>query len=154
MTQMSKYLLQIIATAIVCSIACAVGAKGKFSTSLRMLSGVILLISIVKSAMPVLQLDSFHLDMHAITQQADEITARGSAAADAFEEKIISENISAYIEEKVGMFDADICVDTTVLGGVPVAITISGHAIPYTRSQIISWIETELGIEREAVNWP
>ena len=153
MAQVGKYLLQIVATAILCSIACTAGAKGSFAPSLRMLSGMIMLLSILKPVIP-LQFDSISFDMRTITQEADKIVEQGSAAASVFAEMTISERISGVIADKAGTFGTTVSVETIVKDGVPVEVFISGPVLPYTRSQIIAWIERELRIEREAVNWP
>ena len=152
MSEIGKYLLKIVAVAMICSIACAIGAKGRFSASIRMLSGLIIIISIVRPVLP-LQLKDFSFDLESITQNGNDIIEQGSAAAESFASQIISEKINAYIETKAQALGADVRVDTILSGGMPAEIMLSGQALPYIRSQLLTWIESEIGVERKAVHW-
>ena len=67
--------------------------------------------------------------------------------------EIISEKISAYIEDKATQFGADLQAETVVCDGVPMKIDLYGAASTYVRTQISSWIEKEIGIESGDVYW-
>ena len=152
MAPLREYLLTIVAASMLCSIACALCGKSSLSSSMRMLTGLIMTVCIIKPVLP-LQLEAQNFDISEITARGGDIVSQGNADAQAFASAIISDRISAYIEEKAAKLGADIEADTVLAEGIPAEINISGSALPYIRTQMIAWIEKEIGIKREAVYW-
>ena len=147
-----KYLLQIIAAAVLCSMAGSLCAKSHFASAVRIITGIIMLLSILQ---PVC---SFHIDnwqfgLDDLGALRDEIVSAGSMQAEAFTAEIISEKISAYIEDKATQFGADLQAETVVCDGIPMKIDLYGTASTYVRKQISSWREKEIGIESGDVYW-
>lgn len=137
---------------MLCSIAKAICEKGQFASVIRLLTGVILIVSILKPVLP-LDLQAIDFDFRDLIAEKEEIIQQGTMYASASSAGIISERINAYVAEKAAQYGADVQVDTVICDGIPTEISLDGIASPYAKSQIVSWIEQEIGIGREAVNW-
>ena len=147
-----KYLLQIIAAAVLCSMAGSLCAKSHFASAVRMLTGIIMLLSILQPVFSF-RIDNWRFELEDLAALRDEIVSEGSMQAEAFAAGIISEKINAYVEDKATEFGADLQAETIVSDGVPMKINLYGAASAYARTQISSWIEKEIGIESGDVNW-
>ncbi len=152
MDEIRIYLLRIIAAAILCSVVTSLCNASKFSSLIRMILGIVMAISVLQ---PILNIDVSRLSMNiqSITDGGETIITQGRETAQRALSAIVSEGIGEYIEEKARQLGADIAVHVDVKDGAPVGVFLEGDASPYIRSQLSAWILTEIGLEKEALNW-
>ena len=152
MESVAQYLLGVVATAILCSVIGCLCDKSAFTSVMGMIIGVVMLLAVFKPLIN-LRFADLTLDYPFVSMQGEEIIAYSSDLAQKEISKRISEKLNAYIEEKASCWGADIEAQTDIKNSVPDSITIIGEVSPYVRAQLASWIESEIGIGREAVLW-
>lgn len=152
MDEIRNYLLQIVATAILCGILRSLSVTSRFSSAIGMMLGIVMTITLMR---PILNIDTnrLSLEMLALTDEGDAIIAQGSDAAQIAFSGAVSEQTANYIRNKALQLGAEIAVEVEVNEGIPVGVTIEGAISPYARSQLSSWLVSEIGIRREAQNW-
>ena len=152
MEDIGRYLLQIVAAATLCSIVCSLCDKSAFISAVRMIAGVIMVITV---AQPILKLriDGLDIPIEEIRNQGNAYIAQGQADSETAAATIISNRLSEYIEDKASRWGADVTVNVSMCGHVPDEITITGDVSPYVRAQLSAWITAEMGVGEDAQNW-
>lgn len=152
MEQIGRYLLQIVAAAILCGIIGNLCNSSAFDSLIRLILGAVMLLAVTK---PIRNHQFFDIDFDfdAITAHGEQIIAQGENSAKNAMSQIISEKVNTYVENKASCWGADVQVQTAIKNGIPDTITISGEVSPYVRTQLASWIEAEIGIKGEALDW-
>lgn len=155
-TDISKYLLSVIAAAILCGIATSLlGQKGALGTAVKFLAGIYMTLTVI-APWGQLRMEELNQWKEQITVDAEQITLSGqNAARDAMAESIIA-NTQAYILEKAETLGADLTVEVMLDDSpipVPDGVRIRGNISPYNREKLGSIIERDLGIPTEAQTW-
>ena len=152
MDEIRNYLLQIVATAILCGILRSLSVTSRLSSAIGMMLGIAMTITLMD---PILNWDTsgLSLEMLALADDGDAIITQGSDAAQTAFADLVSEQTGSYIRNKALQLGAEITVEVEVKDGIPVSVTIEGAISPYARSQLSSWLVSEIGIKREAQTW-
>ena len=156
MDSIRGYLLSIACAAIICTIASAiVGKKGANASIVRLISGVIMLLTLISPLVKVRILDftDYATD---ISNQADAVVAQGENSALSELSAIIKAQTEAYILDKAVSLKLDIKVEVTLDGGkppMPNAVKLSGSASPYAKEMLSNFIANDLAIPKEAQQW-
>ncbi len=150
------YLLRICLCAIVCAVAYRLlGSKGAIGAVVKMVGGVFLLMCLL-SPFADIRIDSLSGWTDAFREEASLVVFDGEKNAKDQLHAIILEKTQAYILDKAYRLHADLTVSVTLSQEelpVPTAVALSGSISPYAKSQLSSWLVSELGIPLEAQTW-
>lgn len=156
MEGLREYILSIIATAVICSIAtCLLGSKGTAASVAKMLTGIILVIAVVRP-LADLRFDSWEIWNAEINRAAADAARDGEEMAYAEVADIIKTNLEAYILDKAEAMNADLAVEVMLDDASipqPDFVRISGSISPYAKQKLSQIIEDELAIAKENQLW-
>ena len=152
MEVLGKYLLQIVAAAILCGILSSLCERSAYMPVMRMILGVVMLICVLQ---PILKLRFRDISMqfNEIAVASDGFVAEGQEMASAAASAIISDSVNTYIENKAAALGAEVTASVYVKEGIPGSVIIIGDVSPYVRSQLSAWIVAEIGIGKEEQKW-
>ena len=148
-----RYLLSISASAIICGIAkVTADDKSASGAMIRLIAGLIMAFTVIA---PVVDIDFSNLPAlpTQISREADAASALGEEMADREIKSIITNELEAYILDKVASVGADIEVDLRLDDRRPIGVTIRGDVLPASRQRLQRILETELGIAKENQQW-
>lgn len=156
MEQLSRYILSVIAAAMITAILTGIlDKKGSAGTLVRLIGGLFLAFCIVQPLA--------NFDWSALTAFAEGFSADGEAAAaqgeilaDEEYRSIIKSRVEAYILDKAETYQAELTVEVTLSDQdvpVPAAARLQGSISPYAKSQLQQMMEEELGISKEDQLW-
>ena len=150
------YLLQILSSALICSILTRLmGNKGLLTEAVKLLAGIYMAISVLGPWLHLPKWDFTGLSGE-ITANADAITDSGKNSAYQAMADIIKAQTEAYILDKANALGASLTVEVSLTGGsvpYPHMVTLSGSISPYGKSVLITYISENLGISREDQTW-
>lgn len=151
---MGGYLIQVIAAGILCCIVRQLlGNKGAVANAVKLLSGVFMALVIVA---PIL-----NIRIDAVLDDLDQFKTDGLCAATDGENsskdamaKIIIDKTQAYILDKANSLGAEVTVEIELTDErIPCAVTVTGKISPYDKQALSKYMESELGIRKEAQRW-
>ncbi len=155
MADLRAYILSVTAAAMICSILSGLLHDGSTKLLIRFILGMFLTLAVIRPFTNIhlsqLEVGSAQIDM--LSQEAVD---RGEKMAHAAWEAIIKERTEAYILKKADQLNADVQAEVTVSGDgipVPVAASIQGTWTPYVRDQLQLFLDSELGIPKENLQW-
>lgn len=156
METLRKYILSVVAAAILHAVVQSLVDKhGTSAALLRLIGGLFLTFTIIA---PIADVD-FHtlFDIHlAYTSQGTAIAAHGKQIAQDELVKLIKEDCEAYILDKAMSLCTPLQVEVCVAQGnppVPSSVQLNGSISPYVKNTLKHWIEDELGIPQENQLW-
>lgn len=156
MDSLVKYIIQIAAAAILCTVVKTIlpdtNTSGKL---LCVIAGVFLIITVLSPVLK-LKLDEYGEIFSDFTVSAKEITESGQIMANEAMADIIKSNTEAYIfsEAKKLNLDVDVEVMTDLSNPpVPCSITIRGNVSPYGKNRLCDIIQQQLGVPEENMKW-
>lgn len=155
METLREYAISIIVTTLICSVVSSLLQNSAAKGIVRMLSGIILTISIVA---PLWKLELSFPDGFEtmVLDAADAASAAGENISREALRNIIKEDTEAYIQDKAAGLDADITAEVILNNGdppIPEKAVISGHISPYAKQQLQEILQTQLGIAKESLEW-
>ncbi len=146
------YLLRIIAAAFICSIINTLSGKTAHKNVMQFLSAMALLV-VVLGPLSKFQITDADWEMNDLFQESKTAVDEGTRTVEKATAAIITEKTSAYIVEKAAAHGAEVQATVQLDGTIPRTVEIAGQVSPYVQSILSAWIESELGISREAQNW-
>lgn len=155
MADLRTYLLAVSGVALLCGIAGRfLGKKGSGACA-KLVVSVFLLYTVLK---PLGNLNTnlfadISFDVSAAAQAA---VSRGEEQSQKAMAQVIMEQTEAYILEKAAEHHVTLQVKVELTKDAlptPVAVEISGTVAPYTKLQLQTWIEQQLGISKENQQW-
>ena len=156
MDGIKNYLLSIICAAVVCAfISMIAGNRGTISSVLKLLSGILMAITIV-APLKNLEIPDTGILSGNLHTEAGYWIEEGTNYADNQRRTHISNATKAYILEKAASIGLAPEVEIALTEGEnpkPWAVTICCDAAPYTRIQLSEFIESQLGIPKERQTW-
>ena len=156
MDSLGKYLLGILAGALICGIAMElVGKKCAHAPLIRLICGVFMILCVVS---PLLDIRIGPLSdlTGQIQQEAEAVTQDGKNMAQDYYRSVITQRTQAYILDKAISLGADIEAEIELKEdetSVPKSVTIRGRISPYAKGLLSKWMENELGIATEEQTW-
>lgn len=156
MSGIREYLLSVTASAIVCGIINSICAKkGSAAKLVKLLAGIFMTFSVLQ---PVLNLPINSRDvLYDVSEvQVDDMVTFGQESAQAAQKEIIKNQAEAYIMDKAEQLNCNLEISVILQKQSPFApdrVRIKGKFSPYVRSQLSSWIESNIGISEEDQSW-
>ena len=151
-----EYLLQLLATAIICALVIRiVPGDGTIAVVSKLLCSIFLVICAVK---PIPQLKISVVDEFGsgLMDEAKDIAADGKKTVRDIMVESISGQTEAYILEKAKEMDVDLAVQVEVSEDdipVPISVSLSGKISPYAKNRLSDTITRDLGIDKEHQIW-
>ena len=156
MGAISKYLLSVIATAIICSVIISFADKKSGSgTMIRMLCGLFLSITMIY---PLVDLKAKDIASYFNTIEiaSDDVVTDGKIAANEAVSALIKEQTESYILDKASSLGLSLTVSVCVEGDdipSPVSVTLQGNASAYLKQKLSNLIQEDLAIPKERQKW-
>lgn len=151
-----KYIIQIAAAAILCTIVKTILPDANISGKLlRVIAGVFMIVTVLSPVLK-LKLDGYGEFFTDFTVAAREITESGQIMANEAMADIIKSDTEAYIfsEAKKLNLDVDVEVMTDQSNPpVPCFVTIVGNVSPYGKNRLSDIIQQQLGVPEENMQW-
>lgn len=156
MHEIHKYLLTIIAAAIVCSIANHLVGDKKISGRItKVISGILIIITVV-SPLQDFRIGDLGNYLNDHRRLASDTAQGGVKMAKAAVADIIKEKTEAYILDEADKMDLDISVEVKLSDTdppTPDQIIIIGTVSPYKKTLLSQYISVNLDIPREKQQW-
>lgn len=153
MADLRTYILSVTAAAMLCSVLSGLLHDGSTKLLIRFILGMFLTLAVIRPFANI-RLDQLEVDPSQIDGFAQEAADRGEKMAREAWDAIIKQRTEAYILEKADQLDADIRAEVTVSGeGIPVGATLHGTWTPDARHQLQLFLDRELGIPKENLQW-
>lgn len=156
MDSLGKYLLGILAGALICGIAMElVGKKSGNGPLIRLLCGVFMMLCVISPLLDV-RIGPLSDLTGQIQQEADAITQDGKNLAQDYYRSVITQRTQAYILDKAVSLGADIEAEIVLSEddlSAPESVTLRGRISPYAKGLLSNWLESELGIASEEQTW-
>ena len=153
MTEVKQYVLSLAASAMLCGALLSISPEGTVRQLLRLLSGLLLTICVLRPVVGV----ELPLEFPAPElSEAEAVTAQGEKAAYEAIAGIIKRESEAYILDKAAELGAQVEVEIRLEKGelpVPCAAVIRGQVSPYARGRLEEYLSSELGITKEYQQW-
>lgn len=153
---MGQYIISVVAIAVIISISqTLVQEKTVFGSIFKLITGLILTISIVSPWLKVRMTDFQDLMDHAQID-ASVFVQEGQYAYQSEMNKLIIDQTQAYIMDKAVSLGMSICVEVVLADQtIPSidSIKIVGNASPYAKQRMIQIIQEDVGISQEQVVW-
>ena len=155
MEGLRQYVLSVTAAAMICGVLSTLVNDGNTKTLIRFIFGLFLTLAVVRpfAGAGFAQLKEMELPLE---MQYGDAAVLGEEMARTALADIIKERAEAYILDKAAQMDADIQAEVTVGSGdppLPVAASIFGNLTSDVRSQLQLFLDEELGIPKENLQW-
>ena len=153
MDSLREYVLGIVAAALLCGILIRLPQNSGSKDIIRMLCGVFMTIALT---LPIVGRKGIRWEfiLPEIEQQAQDISAEGTAAAENTRREFIKQRVQAYILSRAEELETEIQAEVTLGENcIPVSVTIAGSISPQNRSRLSQVIASELGIPKEQQEW-
>lgn len=153
MEALRQYVLSVVAAAMVCGIVTGLFPSGGGKQVVKLICGLFLAYTVLVpiSGGSFSQMLDFPLGFG---DEAAEAAAVGENLALDSMANIIKSETEAYILDKAAGLQAEVTVEVSLNEeNVPNSVTVSGAVSPYTRRQLQTIIESDLGIAKENQKW-
>ena len=154
MEWITRYLMSVIAAAILCAAAKSfLSSKGTASAMVKMMCGLFLAITMIA---PWNGVDWNVLRVNQDELEGIEAIEAGANYSQSAIEDLVRENIKAHILDKAAYLEMSIDVQVDVgaqYPPIPEKITITGAVSPYAKKVLSKYIESELGVPEEKQIW-
>lgn len=156
MEMISRYILSVIAAAMILGILKGVlSEKSGASALIRLIGGIFLAFVVIS---PVAKLDfSDPADFwENFSSMGTDAATDGEQIADKEYRSIIKSSTEAYILDKAKTYQAELAVEVSLSDAeipVPAAVRLQGDISPYGKIQMQRMMENDLGIAKENQQW-
>lgn len=148
----------IAGAALICAAAGALTPKGRVKGVLKMVCGLVLILSILQPLVGS-DLGSMSLDISEYRRQAEEITGSAAQKENGLSRAIIEEELNAYILDKAAGLQIPLQAVSVVMKWgegdcwYPHEVSLTGVLPLREKERLTAEIEAELGIPRERQYW-
>lgn len=153
---MSRYLIGIVAAALMCAILQKLlGEKGTVGLIGNLLSGVFLVLTLL-TPLRTLRIQDPGSFTQTYIQEAQQVTADGADQARESMINGIKKRTEAYILDKAAGMDVDLSVEVILDESqipLPEFVQLTGAVSPYAKQRLTTIIEEDLGIDKEHQRW-
>ena len=153
MDGLREYAISVVAAAMLCGVLIRLTQNSGNKEIIRIMCGVFMMIILIQPA--VSKKDTlWESILPEIDQQAEDISAEGTAMADNIRKEFIKQRVESYILCRAEAMEAEIQAEV-ILGEdcVPVSVIVTGSISPLNRSKLTQVISSELGIPKERQKW-
>lgn len=154
MGSIGEYLIGVIAAAVLCGIVTMMtNSKGTVSLALRLVSGLLMLLVVVRPWMSI-SLNGFIGLTDKITSDGTDIMQSGQMMAENAYRVSIIQQTQAYIEDEAKKLGCDLTVEVFLSEeSIPVQVKLSGNLSPFARRTLSNLLSERLGIKQEDQIW-
>jgi hypothetical protein len=156
MEDVHSYIIRLIATAMICWLACAMQKKDSTIAAIsKLLCGVFMAITVI-SPLISFKLPNYQTFTQHYLTEAEDAAAFGQSITGGAMAEIIKQRCTTYILDKAQEFGAELTVEvrlTDDLIPVPIGVSLEGEISPYARLRLGELIANQLGIKEEAQYW-
>lgn len=156
MSKISQYLLSIICTALLLSIANnLLDAKGALGAAIKLLTGLVLT-SVIIAPWSDIRLDTLQSIFTDMQVHASTVVQEGNNIAQFEISALIKERTEAYILDKARSLGLDVAAEVMYDESMPQSIhtvRIVGDASPYARQRLKQTICDDLAVAEENIIW-
>lgn len=156
MSGLSKYLISVVVSALICGILTGlVDKKNKQYPLIRLLGGILLSLTVIKPLANI-QIDDIALYSRSLSLDAQHAVSYGEALAAEQKNEIIKKKLETYILDKAASLGASLEVSVTLStegSCLPEKVTLSGDAAPLCKARLTKIIAEDLGIAEEDQTW-
>ena len=148
-----RYVICVVAAALLSGILTRLTQKCSSGEIVRMLCGIFMTIVLIHPIVGKKEM-IWEPELQGLGKQAEAISREGIAEAESIRKEFIKQRVEAYISNRAETIGADIQASVS-LGEdcVPVSVRITGNISPLNRSRLAQVIVSELGIPREQQEW-
>ena len=157
MTAASEWVRAIAGASMLCAAALVLTPKGNVKDVLRLLCGIVLLLTVIK---PLAGFDParLSLDMADYREHAAEIAGDAQETQNALDRRFIERQLAAYILDKAKALGlTDVTAEVRVKWGedcwYPYAVCLTGQPPQREKTLLENTIEYDLGIPKERQCW-
>lgn len=155
MELLRQYILSLTCVAMLGGVILSIVQDTKAKNMLRILVGLLMTIAVL---MPFARMDWSGLAevSFSFASSADAAAVQGENMARRAVGSIIKDRTEAYILDKAADMNTEISVEITLSEGdppIPAAAEIHGDVTPYTRRQLQTILQEDLGIAKENQTW-
>ena len=155
MQEIRKYILSLVAAALICSIAkILIDNNSTHGKIILLICGIFLTITVFTPLVDI-QIPNFELFTNSFMEEAEGATIYGKGLADNEYRSIIKSTAESYILEKASSMNATIDVDITLdeIDAIPKYVSISGDVSPYVKQNLSNYLKDTLAIPEEHQKW-
>lgn len=156
MAWFSKYIIAVVAAAIICStVRVLVGNKSAPAAIVKLITGLLLTVTMITPLTNIKfsdisnYIDDFSLESEAVVDVGSSYAAEKTAA-------IIKARTEAYILDKAKVLGANV-VPNVILSNDPpyrpCSVTMTGNVSPYAKQRLMAFITQDLGISEVDQIW-
>lgn len=153
---MTKYILSIVAAAIICAVARSLmNEKTAMGQIVKLLTGILMTVTIIA---PLANITFDHVTnyLDGLSADADAYVVNGKAVAQGEISGIIKSQVQAYILDKASSMGLKIAVEVEldeVNDQIPCGVTVTGAVSPYAKEVLSEYMSDILGIPKENQRW-
>lgn len=155
MQEIRKYILSLVAAALICSIVkILIDNNTTHGKIIFLICGIFLTITVITPLVDI-QIPSFELFTNSFIAEAEGASSYGKGIADNEYRSIIKSTTESYILEKASSMNATIEVDILLdeIDAVPKFISISGDVSPYVKQNLSNYLKDIFAIPEEHQKW-
>lgn len=153
---MTKYILSIVAAAIICAVARSlINEKSAMGQIVKLLTGILMTVTII-APLANITFDNVTNYLDGLSADADAYVVNGKAVAQDEISGIIKSQVEAYILDKASSMGLKIAVEVEldeVNDQIPCGVTVTGAVSPYAKEVLSEYISDILGIPKENQRW-
>lgn len=148
---MRQYLLQVICAAFISGLVQCLVQGGAAKAVVKLLCGIFLTLTIV---LPLTRMEVEELTLPSL-REGEGLAAEGENLAREARARIIKQQCESYILDKAASLCDGLQVEITLRDDtqVPAGATLTGRVSPYAKGQIQLFLQQDLGIPKENVEW-
>ncbi len=153
MESFSRYVLSVIAAAILLGILKGICASGVHRTLVKLAGGIFLLLVMVQ---PLADFDfsAIRAYTESFSQESAKSASAGEESANALYQSIIKSKVEAYILTKAQALGTEVVAEVTLdESSLPAGAVLRGAISPYAKSRLATILEEDLGIAKEHQTW-
>ncbi len=153
---LSKYILSVIAAALVVSLVSALAdTKSTTGKLIKLVGGVFLALTLMQG-IRYLDVDRLFYRLEFYEVESESAAAFGeNLSADSLR-SIIKSKTESYILDKARLYRANLTVEVTLSNDripIPVSVRLQGNVSPFAKYQLQQLIENDLAISKEDQLW-
>ena len=155
MQEIRKYILSLVAAALICSIVkILIDNNSTHGKVIFLICGIFLTITVIAPLVDI-QIPNLELFTNSFMEEAENAAAYGKGLANNEYRSIIKSTAESYILEKASSMNATIEVDITLdeIDAIPKYVSISGDVSPYVKQNLSNYLKDTLDIPEEHQKW-
>lgn len=155
MKSVQQYIISVIITALVCAVISGFLQNSAAKGLMKMICGLALTLTVIAPLRNV-ELSFLSTFESTISDAADLAAEQGSEMGHEALKRIIKQEAEAYIQDKAAELRAEATAEIFLSDDdppLPERAVISGTVSPYVKQQLQEILQSQLGLEKERLEW-